>query len=51
MIPRAHQVLERTAPRDPDEARAGLAKFADEIQGCAPGTKVVVPDHFQPISI
>ncbi len=34
-----------------DEARASLAKFADEIHACAPETRVVVPTHFQPISL
>lgn len=34
-----------------DEGRAHLATFAEEIHACAPDTKVVVPVHFQPISI
>lgn len=34
-----------------DDARASLARFADEIHACAPATKVVVPEHFRPIAI
>jgi L-ascorbate metabolism protein UlaG (beta-lactamase superfamily) len=34
-----------------DEARANLAKFADEIHACAPATRVVVPTHRVPFSL
>jgi L-ascorbate metabolism protein UlaG (beta-lactamase superfamily) len=34
-----------------DDARASLARFADEIHACAPETRVVIPTHLQPISI
>ena len=34
-----------------DSARASLARFADEVHACAPGTKVVVPVHLQSVTI
>ena len=34
-----------------EEGRRSLARFADEVHSCAPATKVVVPEHFTPISI
>jgi L-ascorbate metabolism protein UlaG (beta-lactamase superfamily) len=34
-----------------DADRADLMRFAEEIHGCSPETKVIVPTHLQPISI
>jgi beta-lactamase class D len=37
---------------DIEEAdRASLAKFPAEVEQCAPGTKVVIPTHLQPIDL
>lgn len=34
-----------------EESRESLARFPDEVRACSPETKVIVPGHFQPISI
>ncbi|MGN6107036.1 MAG: MBL fold metallo-hydrolase [Kofleriaceae bacterium] len=45
-----------TAPLGPklvlsDDARADLAEFTEEIHACAPNTRVVVPEYFEPNAI
>ena len=34
-----------------EDARADLARFPGEITECAPETRVVIPDYFQPIDV
>ena len=34
-----------------DDGRADLSHFADEIHACSPATKVIVPKHFEPMTI
>lgn len=34
-----------------DEALADLARFKEEVRACAPGTKIIVPVHFRPMTI
>jgi L-ascorbate metabolism protein UlaG (beta-lactamase superfamily) len=34
-----------------EEARTSLSRFPGEIHACSPGTKVIVPDHLQPMPL
>jgi L-ascorbate metabolism protein UlaG (beta-lactamase superfamily) len=34
-----------------EEARTSIARFADEIHACALATKVIVPNHLQPMTL
>lgn len=36
---------------DHDRARAEAQEFVDEVKAASPRTRVIIPDHFQPISI